>query len=147
MNPQQHIKILLDSFCHYVGRELITRISLEADLMTVASSPFVLVSHGIEKDPIFNYANNSALRLWEMDFQTFTSLPSRQSAEPAERLMRNNLLDETKKKGFYDQYEGIRISAKGNRFKITEVIVWNLFDQNNKYHGQAATFEKITYLP
>ncbi len=42
---------------------------------------FAVVSHGTESDPIFNYANPTALKLFEMDFESFTQLPSRKSAE------------------------------------------------------------------
>lgn len=146
MNNAEHIKILLDSFAHYVGRELIERKSISEDLETIESSDFVVVSHGTQDDPVFNYANPFALKLWEMDFEKFTSLPSKYSAEPTEREMRDKLLKATKKYGFYDKYEGVRISSNGARFKIKNVIVWNLIDADGKYYGQAATFKDITHL-
>jgi hypothetical protein len=30
-------------------------------------APFVVVSHGIEANPILNYGNKKALTLWELD--------------------------------------------------------------------------------
>ncbi len=92
---------------------------------------------------MFNYANNLALKIWEMNFETFVSLPRKYSAEPTERKMRAKLLSATKSKGYYDQYKGIRISSTGKRFEIKNTTVWNLYDENNQYYGQAATFINI----
>ncbi|MEO1800781.1 MAG: MEKHLA domain-containing protein, partial [Cyanobacteria bacterium J06629_2] len=41
---------------------------------------FVLVSHGTEADPIYSYANYKALQLWQLNWEDFTSMPSRKSA-------------------------------------------------------------------
>ena len=45
-------------------------------------APFALVSHNTDSDPRFNYANRTALTLFEMNWNEFTTLPSRMSAEP-----------------------------------------------------------------
>ena len=50
------------------------------------------------------------------------------------------LLDRVTSSGFIDDYAGIRISAKGRRFRIENAIVWNLIDADGVRHGQAATF-------
>ena len=86
---------------------------------------FALVSHGIEADPIFNYANRKALQLWELDWKDFTSMPSRKSAEELVQEERNRLLAETEAKGF-SNYSGVRISCSGKRFQIEAGIIWNL---------------------
>lgn len=81
-----HTQILLDSFRHYVGRELIARTGQpDDDARAVFEAPFVVVSHGTQDDPILNYGNQTALTLWEMDIPTLTSMPSRLTAEPMHR--------------------------------------------------------------
>ena len=52
----------------------------------------VVVSHDGAEDPVFNYASKAALDLWEMDWETFTSTPSRFSAEPDEREARASVV-------------------------------------------------------
>ena len=82
----QHTQLMLDSFERYLGRSLIDRSGnsrLEAE--KVFRAPFVVVSHGTQDDPILNYGNATALELWEMDFTTLTSTPSRLTAEPVHR--------------------------------------------------------------
>ena len=45
-------------------------------------APRVIVAHGTEADPVFFYGNRLALHTFDMDFASFTRLPSRYSAEP-----------------------------------------------------------------
>ncbi len=91
-------------------------------------------------DHVFNYANRSALAVFETDWDNFIGLPSSQSAEPAHRDKRRQLLDEVKQSGFIMNYSGIRISRRGRRFRILRAKVFNLQDETGQYVGQAATF-------
>ena len=43
---------------------------------SVFEAKFALVSHDTNSDPIFNYANRTALKLFEMTWEEFTALPS-----------------------------------------------------------------------
>lgn len=110
------------------------------------SAPFVLVSHGTEADPILNYGNQLALQLWEMDWQQLTQTPSRLTAEPISQETRNQLLAQVQTQGYVSGYEGIRISSTGRRFRISNVIVWDVLDENNDRCGQAATFDRWEFI-
>ncbi len=109
-------------------------------------APFVVVSHGMEADPVLNYGNSMALRLWEMSWSELTSTPSRFTAEEPNREERARLLERVTLHGFIDDYSGVRISKTGNRFRIERAVVWNLFDENGNRCGQAATFSDWTPL-
>jgi MEKHLA domain len=110
--------------------------------------PQPLVSHGTQADPIFRYANLAALTLWQMDWQDFTQLPSRLSAEADTAIQtdRAGLLQAALAKGHVANYQGIRISAKGNRFAISETLLWTVTDANGHTHGQAALIGKVKPL-
>ena len=110
------------------------------------AAEFAVVSHGTETDPLFNYANPTALKLFEMDFESFIQLPSRKSAEAPNREERKQLLDTVAKQGYIKDYSGIRISATGRRFRIEDATVWNLCDEDNIAVGQAALIKKWHYL-
>jgi len=134
-------QILLNSFRHFVGRELIERTDdAEDEAQIVFEAPFVVVSHGTQDDPILNYGNRTALSLWEMDIPTLTSTPSRLTAEPMHRDERAQLMTRAARDGFVDDYRGIRISSSGKRFLIERAIIWNLVDAVGQRVGQAATF-------
>ena len=110
--------------------------------------PLPLVSHGTEPDPIFRHANRAALALWDMDWQDFTRLPSRLSAEADAGIQsdRSALLSAALKKGWVDGYDGIRISATGRRFRISETVLWTVTDAAGTRHGQAALIGRVTRL-
>ena len=113
---------------------------------TLFEAPFAVVSHGTEADPVFNYANLKALELFGVDWQEFTKMPSRLSAEPVNREERQRLLQQVTEHGYIDDYQGVRISKQGQCFLISHAVVWNLMDKNNIYRGQAACFRDYKFL-
>jgi len=142
-----HVGLLLDSFVRLLGRELVSRGGTPAEQADrLFYAPFVVVSHGTEPDPVLNYGNAEALRLWEMTWEELTQTPSRLTAEPVHRDERARLLARTREHGYVDDYSGIRISKLGKRFRIDRAIVWNLMDADGRHRGQAATFDHWTPL-
>jgi len=142
-----HTQIMLDSFRHYVGRDLIARTGQpDDDARAIFEATFVVVSHGTQDDPILNYGNQTALTLWEMDIPTLTSMPSRLTAEPMHRDERAHLMTRAARDGFVDDYRGIRITSLGKRFLIEQAIIWNLIDVHGQRIGQAATFSEWKWL-
>ena len=141
------VHLLLDSFRRLLGHELVSRAGSPAEQAErLFHSPFVVVSHGTEADPVLNYGNARALALWEMTWDELTRTPSRLTAEPVHRDERARLLARTREHGFVDDYSGIRISKSGRRFRIEQAIVWNLTDGAGEHRGQAATFDRWTPL-
>lgn len=110
-------------------------------------APYVVVSHGTEEDPIFNYANLTAQKLFALSWQEFCQLPSRLSAEPPNQGERQNLLDAVSQRGFMENYQGIRIAKGGRRFWIKNVTVWNLHDHQGNYQGQGAIYSDWADCP
>lgn len=119
INPtlREHVLRLLRSFKHWTGRDLLPASGSDSDLVQrFFEAPLVVISHGTEDDPILNYGNKAAL------------------------------LAEVTKKGFIDHYRGIRISRTGRRFSINGATVWNILDEQSRYAGQAAAFERWIVL-
>jgi hypothetical protein len=139
--------LLLNSFSHWVKRDLIERHGTPVEeAQRLFDSPFVVVSHGLEEDPILNYGNRVALSLWEMDWDRFTRTPSRLTAEPPNQAERAEMLERTTVRGFIDDYRGIRKTRTGQRFLVERAIVWNVVDEHHHRKGQAATFSTWSYL-
>lgn len=113
---------------------------------SIINSPIVLVSHNTSDDPIFNFGNRTALELFEMDFDSFTKLPSRKSAEPMLREEREQLIQSVRANGYTDNYKGVRVSSTGKRFYLPQATVWNVLDEKGLYIGQAATFSNWEFL-
>jgi hypothetical protein len=142
----RHSHLLYHSFEKVTGHILINLPSSADVAEALYTAPFVLLSHGTEPDPIFNYANLTAQRLWELDWEHFTRMPSRLSAEKISQAERHAMLEEARRRGFIGNYQGIRISSTGKRFLIKEAILWNVHDEEGNYRGQAATFHQWEFL-
>jgi hypothetical protein len=132
---------LLDSYCHWTGLELIERIGgRRQQACTLFKVPFVVVSHGVEPDPILNYGNQAALDLWELSWDQFIKTPSRLTAEPDDRAERGRMLEQARGNGYLDGYRGVRISSTGRRFLVQQALIWTVIDLAGRPIGQAATF-------
>jgi hypothetical protein len=134
---------LLAAFHHWTGRELIARIGTADDQATALfDAPFVVVSHGDQRDPILNYGNRVALDLWEMTWDEFRRTPSRLTAESINQAERARMLAEAQAHGYIADYRGVRISKTGRRFLVEHALVWNILSAEGKMIGQAATFSR-----
>lgn len=132
-------QLLCQSYLHWTGQPLIvgdaTRPEAVQDLF---EADFAVLSHDMQSDPMFNYANRCAMHLFGMDWQQITQLPSRYSAEPMLQEERASFLERVTQFGYVDDYSAIRIAKNGKRFLIKHATVWNLIDTQGTVHGQAA---------
>lgn len=114
-NVCRHSQRLILSFQHLLGRPLIASDDDDQPLQIAQrlfEAPFVLISHGIEADPIFNYGNRRALEFWQMNWDEFVRMPSRKTAEPVEPEERDRLLAQTQTVGFC-HFQAVRITPTG----------------------------------
>lgn len=143
---EEHTRLLMETYHRWTGQPL-----LEVDItqplapQLFSSKEIVVLSHGTQDDPVLNYGNELALSIWEMDWDRFTSTPSRFTAEPMERAARQQFFSAVTEHGYVDNYTGIRISSTGRRFYIEHATVWNMIDGQGNYRGQAAAFRHYRY--
>lgn len=136
-----HAELLIGSYRRLTGRHLIMPEADRAAMYrALYEADFAVVSHGTQADPLFNYANLAAQRIFELDWSGFMRLPSRESAEPVNQEARARLMARVRQDGYIDDYSGVRISATGKRFTISNATIWNLVDKTGEYRGQAAMF-------
>lgn len=143
-----HTPVLLNSYRHWTGRKLIEEQGKNPEELAKAlfEASFAVLSGGPQEDQILNYGNLKTMELWEMDWETLTRTPSRYTAEPMHRDERAAFLQRVRDHGYVDDYQGIRISSTGKRFRIEQATVWNLIDERGRFLGQAATFRSISRL-
>jgi hypothetical protein len=144
----KHVALLLSSFRHWLGKELIERsASSEVQARKLFEAPFAVLSHDTASEPILNYANQTALRLFDLSWDELVVMPSRLTAQAPAQAERARLLARVSQQGFIDDYTGVRITNSGRRFLIEGAIVWNLLDESGVLCGQAATFSDWRFLP
>lgn len=140
LEPAHRKRILLiaSSYRRLLGADLV---ETDGDMLEALwCAPRAILAHGTEADPILFFGNAYALRVFETDVEHLLRMPSRLTAEAPLREERQALLDQVSKRGFIDNYAGVRITAQGRRFNIEQAVVWNLADEDGRVHGQAATF-------
>lgn len=141
-------KIILRSYQRCTGKELWPESAdAEKTAREIFAAPFILLSSDASEDPLLNYGNQKGLELWEMTWDEMSKTRGRETAEAMEREERERFLEKVRKKGYVDDYRGIRISSKGQRFQISRATVWNLLDEQGQFRGQAAMFKEWRYLP
>jgi hypothetical protein len=142
-----HAARLLSSYRHWTGQDLLAgNFSPEELARELFHAPFAILSHDTEPDPILNYANKTALRLFELSWDELVAMPSRLTAQAPELAERARLLSEVSARGYISDYRGIRISKSGRRFLIERATVWNLIDDNGTVCGQAAALSEWHFL-
>ena len=146
-NSVKHAELLNNSYRHWTGEPLVEgNLGGQALAGALAHAPFAQLSHGTQNDPLFNYGNHQALKLFELEWAELIGMPSRLSAEPMNREERAAMLEEVKTLGYSNSYQGVRISGKGNRFLITKAVIWNLIDEQGTLLGQAAKLDEWTAI-
>ena len=143
-----HVARLLSSFRHWVGKDLIAPgPSEEIQARELFYAPFAVLSHDTAVEPILNYANQTALRLFDLSWDELIVMPSRLTAQAPAQAERARLLARVSEQGFIDDYRGVRITKSGRRFLIERATVWNVLHENGTPYGQAATFSEWRFLP
>jgi hypothetical protein len=132
------LALIAESHARLTGRPLIE------EGAALWSAPFALLAHGFEPDPVFFDGNRRALELFEVSAEDLVRMASRLSAEAPDRAERARLLEQVARRGFIDDYAGVRVAASGRRFRIEQATVWNLVDASGQVHGQAAAFARWT---
>jgi hypothetical protein len=137
-----HAALLIASYARLLGKPLLPHDDAIAGARALYEAPFVVVSHDTAPDPVFNYANLAAQRLFELTWDEFVALPSRFSAGPMHRDERRRLLEIVARQGYIDHYAGIRVARSGRQFRIEAATVWNVTDAAGRHAGQAACFDR-----
>lgn len=106
----------------------------------------VVLAHDGGSDPHLTYANAAALRLWRRPWASLVGMPSRLTAEPAERAARAGALALALQRNAIRNYGGIRVDSQGRRFRIEGARLWTLLSPEGAACGQAACFESWWWL-
>jgi PAS domain S-box-containing protein len=136
---ESFVSLLTESFGKYTGSLLVPAgLAGGSAAQWLYNAPFGLLAHDAAADPRFIYANLTAQRLFEYDWDEFVGMPSRLSAEGDDRDQRQVFMQAVLERGYASGYQGIRVSKSGRRFWIEDATVWNLTDSDGVRRGQAA---------
>ena len=137
MNLEQHCVDLYQSYLKHTQKFLFESPEKKFFVDSINQFKFPIASHTYSDLPIFNFANEAMLKLFEMKHHEFIGLPSHQSASRIHQEERERLLAEVKMNGFVENYQGYRVKKNGNTFLIKKATVWNVLNHLGETHSQA----------
>jgi hypothetical protein len=151
LSPASQVLVghLLSSHEQAFARPLLAGLAADATPLQRSQALFatttVVLAHdgadpGGDPGPRLIYANRAALQLWRRPWAGLVGMPSRLTAEPAERAARAQALHSVQRLQAIADYSGIRIDSQGRRFRISGARVWTLPG------GQAAAFSTWHWL-
>jgi len=133
-----HIKRVAASFARVTGAPL-----FESGLSGQGAwfGDFALLTHRGDDQATLNYGNAFALGLWQCSWEEFTAMPSAATAPPEDHGARDILMRTVARDNFVRGYSGRRISRKGRLFRIEDVTIWQLLDDDGGSFGVGAFFK------
>ncbi|CEM07999.1 unnamed protein product [Vitrella brassicaformis CCMP3155] len=148
--------LIVRSYRHFAGRPLLSDdengMSDEQLTRALYESPVVVAAHdftGGSAAPVFTYANQKGLDVFETNWHHFVGCPSFKSADDTRFHERLALLQECLEKGCV-RVNAIRQSFTGRLFQIQDGLLFNLLDTPGGATattvGQAVAFATWQYL-
>lgn len=154
----EHIAILDDNLKRHSKRGLLDRMELEEEddwEDTVhMSTRYALLSHGGKNGmdgPIHNYVNFGGCSAFQIGRADFLRVPAARVADPGmDQETWSMILQRLKSdpENVVENYQGYRSTLTDRRrFYIQDAVVWNCFDADGEYYGQAMLFDrqKVAY--
>lgn len=88
---------------------------------------WVLISHGIEDDPIYNFVNIAGLQAFHRTWDEVRKTPSRESVvlQSKDEGLRIILMEKVTKNGFVEGASGIRVRGDGQFVRLVDAVVRN----------------------
>jgi len=145
--------LLVENYAKKVGKPFPTQGAVEITSIAkeIWNAPFVLLYHRLPQEgegeyPTFCYVNKAALALFETTWDEFVGMESRKTAEDeaAVQQERDEYLAKSLAEGCVEGLEVWRVSQKGKRFLLKDVVLWNI-DSGDETIGQAAICREWQY--
>jgi MEKHLA domain len=137
-------------------KSILSMMGVSADDVTRihADTRFALLSHGIQSDPVYNYFNKAALQQFLFSEPSVYSIPSRYSAPSGiVRSSREEILKASVGRSASTSKSenwlivlpnAVRQKRSGQLFRIPEVLLWNVYNDQGERVGQTAIFDTWT---
>lgn len=144
------VRLSSESIKRFTGTSLLEGLGLDSVQDVHTNERFAVLSHGNQTDPIYNYFNKAALLQFQWPESEVYSLPSRYSAPDGFlREDRAEMMKTVEDQDVRTIPIAIRQTKDGEFFQLTNVTLWNVYDDEGTRLGQTACFDRnyITSLP
>lgn len=147
-DPDEWLRCVSDSLEQYYGKSLYDELSVSGPGAIHNNERYVVISHGTQDDPVYNYGNKAGLLFFGYPEHEFVQLPSRYSAPSgALRQDRSQIVQHVLDHGWTIIDEAIRQNKARESFRVRRILYFNVNDDDGKRIGQAATFDRELIEP
>jgi hypothetical protein len=149
-DPDDWVQCVSKSLHQFYGKSLYEELSLDGPEQVHVNEQHVVISHGNQDDPIYNYANQAGLLFFGYREEEFVQLPSRYSApDGALRDDRSIIVQHVLDHGWSIIPQAIRQTKSGDCYFVHRILYFNVYDDEGSRIGQAATFDrnKVELIP
>lgn len=105
-------------------------------------APYGVLAQNASMEPRFVYANRTAQSFFECNWNEIVGMHSRLSAPETNQEARASVMEDVMRKGYRAGYRGVRRTLAGRLFWIDNVTIWNMVDDEDIVHGQAAVIRR-----
>lgn len=141
---KRHAARLIRSYEHWTGQPLVAPGNETESAIRLFEHPALVLS--LAEGTTYNYANRTAMNLFERDWKQITNMEGDESAEPHLRQERRERLREALARGCVRGYSNVRISAHGRRFRLEDGTLFAVLDEAGNSCGVAAVISRWHYL-
>ena len=113
----------------------------EAVAAALAAASVPVLAHGLEPEPILHYVNPACARRFATTPDALLGLPSSATTLPDDRPQRTAAFEMVRRRGWVDDYSGIRVDRNSRRFEIVQGTIWEVRDDAGVRVGDAAVLE------
>ena len=139
----QWLRYSSDSLQRFHGTTLLEELEVDNWDQVDQHERFAVLSHGTQDDPIYCYFNQAALATFQWPESEIYAIPSRYSAPDGEhRQVRQAQVADSVVEDFKVLPEVVRQRKDGTTFSISNIYLWNVYDEDNQRVGQTALYDR-----
>ena len=141
INFNDHALLLNESHRRWTGEYLVAERDPGEVLAALNEADMVIVSYGLEREPVFNYGNVKALSMLGYQLENFIQLAHKITIPEQETLISLELSQKVEQQGYIENYSGHRLAKNGRLWRVESGVCWQLSDNLGRVHGHAACFQ------
>lgn len=147
-DPDDWIRLSSNSLERITGKTLYETIHVETAQQVHENERYAVLSHDTAGDPVYNYGNRAAVEVFKWPEDEFYQLPSRYSAPDGTiRNSRSTDIQDAIDSDLKTIALAIRQTKHGELFQLTDVMLWNVYDDDGHRVGQTAIYDRNLVVP
>lgn len=141
INYQDHALLLNETYKRWFGEYLVVEKDPGLVLNAINEADVMLLSVGLEQQPVFNYGNVKSLLMFGCDLAELVQQVAIEAVPEDLQTEEQAALSKVAEEGAVAEYHSQRITPKQKRWHVRDGKIWTLKDSLGRFHGLAYCFK------